>query len=523
MSEDQLIEIINNNTVQGVRNYFQENNISSVNFNNFNQTLLYLVKQNASSEIIEFIIENQHDKSNKEPLFYCIDHENFKIANILLDNDANINGKLFDKRTPHDYCNILEYIRDTLTEEKFDFIFRHKGRTDLVSSRFICYIIINSVKGKFYYERNGFDILRYILNYKYTDHNEYERNLYILNHFLLKCYKNKYPLTNEQITLSVEELERHVTLPFNNFKNKWNIHPVELAISVNNTKLVELLFDYANKHRILLDINRKRSKGIYCLLDVIRNNNEDILRSLFNYANDNDIVLNITDSDIYGNSLLELSLKNNDDCIIESLLNYADDHDILIHIEDCISLLNDHNVHSVNILIDYADRHSLVLNLNVKNSEGKSPLLCACSCRYSMYYVSSMFRHANKNSIILNVNDKDQQGNYPLLNATKYGNQEMVKCLLQYAMEQRIPLIMNDIDQEGNYPLLYAVKFGEINMVKDILCYALEHHIILKIMDNNKNEENPICCAKCNPKMIELLCDYGKSIGIPLKIPENDE
>jgi len=527
ITENQLIHFINDNTIEKVRTYFLENNIASKDFNNFNQTLFHLVKNNASLEIIEFIIEQQHDKNNIKPLFYSIDHENYKLATALLDSNANINGKIFDERTPHDYCNVLEYIRETLTEDKFDFIFKHKGKTDLVSSRFICYIIMNSIKGKFYYERNGFDILRYILNYKYADHDKDKRNSFIINNFLLKYYKNGYPLTNVQISQLVEELEKHVTLSFNNNKNKWNIHPIDLAISVNNRKLVELLLDYANKYHILLDLNHKRKKGIYPLLDTMRNGNEDILRSLFHYADDHQFILNINDSDIYGNRPFEVSLKNNDDYLVECLLQYANDHHLKIDIEDNISLLNKHNVHVLNILIDYADKHSIMLNVNAKNSEGSFPLLSACACRYSGYYINSLFEHANRHSILLNINDKDIKGNYPLLIATKFGNADMVNHLLRYADEHQLILILNDKDEEGNYPLLNAAKFGDITIVKNILQYASQHHIILKLTDENKYGQNPIGCASVHRHgrdIVKMINVYGKKNGIDedvLKVKKN--
>ncbi|OUM60065.1 hypothetical protein PIROE2DRAFT_14257 [Piromyces sp. E2] len=506
ITESQLIQYIDDNSIEKIRTYFQENNVTSKYFNNFNQTLLHLVKNNASFEIIEFIVEQQYDKSNIEPLFYSIDCENYEVATVLLDSDANIKGKIFDERTPHDYCNVLEYIRDTLTEDKFDFIFKHKGKTDLVSSRFICYIIINSVKGKFYYERNGFDILRYILNYKYADHDKEERNLFIINTFFLKHYKNGYSLTNAQISQLVVEFEKHVTLSFNNNKNKWNIHPVDLAVSVNNRKLVELLLDYANKHHILLDLNHKRKKGIYPLLDTMRNGNEDILRSIFHYANEHQIILNVNDSDIYGNRPFEVSLKNNDDYMVECFLQYVDDHHINIDIEESISLLNEHNVHVLNILIDYADKHSIVLNMNTKNSEGKFPLLSACACRYSGYYIDSLFEHVNRHSILLNINDKDDDGNYPLLNATKYGNGDMVNYLFRYADEHQLMITLNDKNKEGNYPLLNAAKFGDINVVKK----------------ENRYGEYPIGCAimhRHGHEIVKMIKDYGKSKGIPINVP----
>ncbi|ORX71014.1 hypothetical protein BCR32DRAFT_297345 [Anaeromyces robustus] len=47
---------------------------------------------NAQKNIIEFIIEQQEDKENIKPLFYAIQLKNFRIANLLLKNKANIDG-----------------------------------------------------------------------------------------------------------------------------------------------------------------------------------------------------------------------------------------------------------------------------------------------------------------------------------------------------------------------------------------------------------------------------------------------
>ncbi|ORX64860.1 hypothetical protein BCR32DRAFT_286808 [Anaeromyces robustus] len=115
--EELLFENIKIKNVIELKNFLKENNIKPENFNTFNKILLYFIKNEneTSIDIIHFIIEQQQkypkniidNNKNKEALFYSIQNNKFKIADLLLlNNNISLNSKDF-KSNPNE--NILEY------------------------------------------------------------------------------------------------------------------------------------------------------------------------------------------------------------------------------------------------------------------------------------------------------------------------------------------------------------------------------------------------------------------------------
>jgi ankyrin repeat protein len=51
--------------------------------------------------------------------------------------------------------------------------------------------------------------------------------------------------------------------------------------------------------------------------------------------------------------------------------------------------------------------------------------------------VQLLIDYANKNKIILNLNEKNENGWYPLLRATDKNNIEMVQLLIDYANKKK--------------------------------------------------------------------------------------
>jgi len=51
--------------------------------------------------------------------------------------------------------------------------------------------------------------------------------------------------------------------------------------------------------------------------------------------------------------------------------------------------------------------------------------------------------YANRNDIILNIDEKDKYGDYPLLQSTFYDNIEIFKLIIEYANRNDIILNMN--------------------------------------------------------------------------------
>jgi len=103
--------------------------------------------------------------------------------------------------------------------------------------------------------------------------------------------------------------------------------------------------------------------------------------------------------------------------------------------------------------------------------------------------VKLLIDYANKNNIILNINDKNKLGNYPLLwSIGKDNSVEITKLLIDYANKNNIILNINDKNKNNYYPLLQSIVFNNVEMVKLLMDYANKNNIILKI--NEKNIEN---------------------------------
>jgi len=58
-NENNLIDVIKGKSINEIKDIFMDNKIKPENFNDFKETLLYLISQDVSFDIIKFIIEAQ--------------------------------------------------------------------------------------------------------------------------------------------------------------------------------------------------------------------------------------------------------------------------------------------------------------------------------------------------------------------------------------------------------------------------------------------------------------------------------
>ena len=162
--EQQLYEIIKDKELKELKKYFIINNIKSENFCNFNKTLSNLIENNASIEIIRYIIEQQNDKENIEPLFYSIKKNNFKVASLLITYGANINGKICKAHNNKSKNrNIVKFLVDNC-ELNFDnlyYIINHDFDMNLITES----IILNLIK------QNKIDLINCIFKFNHYEYN----------------------------------------------------------------------------------------------------------------------------------------------------------------------------------------------------------------------------------------------------------------------------------------------------------------------------------------------------------------
>ncbi|ORX70387.1 hypothetical protein BCR32DRAFT_272389 [Anaeromyces robustus] len=134
-NEKELIEMIQNKTLEEIKEIFLSHEIHSEKLNYFKETVMYLIKENISYDIIKFIFHQQQKRhipiiNNTELLFYSLKFNNFKIAKLLLRNNVwieniNENGD-----------NIIEYLIecDKLNSENLLFILKVVKNSSLITA-----------------------------------------------------------------------------------------------------------------------------------------------------------------------------------------------------------------------------------------------------------------------------------------------------------------------------------------------------------------------------------------------------
>eukprot|EP00833_Pecoramyces_ruminatium_P012474 jgi/Orpsp1_1/1186506/evm.model.d7180000051081.1 len=128
--------------------------------------------------------------------------------------------------------------------------------------------------------------------------------------------------------------------------------------------------------------------------------------------------------------------------------------------------------------------------------------------------VKLLIEYANQHQIILELNEKNDYGNYPLLEAINNNNIEIVKLLIEYANQHQIILELNEINKNEEYPLLKAITCDNIKIVKLLIDYANQHQISLK---NNKSNIFDVFQKNLflsflgfKPEIQKLLVNYEK-------------
>ncbi|ORX82288.1 hypothetical protein BCR32DRAFT_292735 [Anaeromyces robustus] len=272
-----LIEIKSKN-IDEIKKFFEENNINietSESSNNFYEILEYLIDVSSSTELIEFIIGLLSNWKKYNYFYLAVIEEKFKLADVLLKNvdylserynnhryvifefDESCYGS--DKYYSIQYYRVIHGLmkNNCLTKRNLQYLLNH-GYPKIIDTYIFCELI----------RRGENEILEYILNYQPEDE-EYLKNN-ILNKFLIGCYKNKLPLTDEQI---LKILYQRIN---NNTTNEDMVYsvdkiymdccrqcgtpcecsdhtrytPLAVAYCCDNMEAVDLLLDYGEIHNI---------------------------------------------------------------------------------------------------------------------------------------------------------------------------------------------------------------------------------------------------------------------------------
>jgi len=353
-NEKDLIKIIQKNKFDEIKEFFNKNKIESEKLNYFYETLYFLIKENYSLEIINFFIEQQNvfykyqSIDNTGLLYYSIEINNFKVAKLLLKNGARIDNK--DN-------NVIKYLlrKRKLDSEKLLFILNIVKNASLCTINIICEIVKNGTS----------NIFKEIMEYNYYDID------FIINIILL---------SKKNITFTNDELKNYF---YNNNKsiikiNEKNDNEDYLSLviitkdSINVVNNIKLLFEYANRNNIILDINNQCNKFYdYPLCAITRGNYIEVLELFIEYANRNNIILDINDKYSDEKFPLRSILYNNSIEMLKIFIKYAEEKNILINLNVIhyyrnnviMTIANYSSMDIFYILIEYAKKHNIKIKL----------------------------------------------------------------------------------------------------------------------------------------------------------------
>ena len=374
-SEEELIQLIKNESLRKIRTIFRNNII------NFDLDLFL-------NHIIEKPIKNINYIAL---LVYFVEDDYKSCAELLLNSELLVNKDIIKE-----LLNEKRY-KNKLRNRIISSLLDIKNETSLITSDVLCKLI--------YY--NNDTLFETILNFKYKN------NIDVMLKKLLFIYKNKIPLSNEELNTIFFRINKEVINI--NAINENGDYPLIYAFYKGNMTFVKFLIDYAERKNITLDLYTKNRYDKYPLLEAIKKNKTEIVKLLLQYA--------------HAHHKIKLG-----DCnlIMEAVKNK--------------------NIEIVKTLMEYAQKHNIIFDLNKADNYGFYPLLEAVKCTNLLELLMTF---AKNNSIILDLNKSNIRGHYPLLNAIN--NTESIKLLMDYARDNGIILELNEKDNLNIYPILKAI------------------------------------------------------------------
>jgi len=243
--ENQFLKIIRNNDLTEIKNFVNSKRIKLEELNIFSNILLYLIKNNISFEVIDFIIKyadqnnillkiNEKDEDGNFPLLQIINNNNFELLKYLVNYSINHNVIINFNNKDNDGNHPLMKAILNNNKEMVKQLFKHSE----ILNKEMCIKIV-------------------------------------LNEFIIASYKNKNSMTNEEINKYVKIFDK-IIININEKNNKGS-YPLLKSVHKSYTDLVKLQIKYAEFHNITLCIKDKDIKKRYPLVQAIFKNNVEII------------------------------------------------------------------------------------------------------------------------------------------------------------------------------------------------------------------------------------------------------
>jgi len=446
-----IIEILKRNDLEEIQKFINENNIVLKNLNNKNfDILIAAIEYCKSSEIISYIINQVnynsldyrfHSKNNvyeysyksNIPLFTAIAKNKFEIANLLLQNKANMNINLGYNNN----INIFLYLKDqnVMNKENLKFIL-NKG-------------IINN------------NILKYTTFQGYDNilNNEIKIKDEILEETIYQWISDG---KNDLLEVIFKYIINHFDELKNIKVNRYEKEPflekvIKKALNAENFKIIESL---------IKDNNDKEVEFLYILSDVFESYNNDDMNKRNFYYNYSTIDRN------------KSKIKNKNSIKIK-FLNSIDNKELKNKIEkflsrrkDIIEILKKNNLTEFQKFIN--ENNIVLKNLNNKNFD---ILISAIECGVSNEIINHIINKVNYDTLDYCFNNENEEckeyeysfkKNIPLFTAIAKNKFDIADFLLQNKAS------MNFDGDYNNFNIFEYLKDQNV-MNKENLKYILNN------------------------------------------------
>ena len=235
--------------------------------------------------------------------------------------------------------------------------------------------------------------------------------------------------------------------------------------------------DYANKNKIILELNEKEEDGFTPIFGAIQNNNIEMFKMLVEYSIEKGIKLRIDENDIekmISKKYYLCKLKNISKINYKfiELINFCKNKNIIEVIFSRKSyFLKKFNKINKNERIENENRDYEVLEIEneiteiklEKEKKEKEKIKKDLELLRIEKEEKEKKKLEKKNYLVKKINNKRDNNETLLTSECKQGNIEEVKKLIHYGMN------INKKNKDGDTPLLIACKNRNIELVKYLL------------------------------------------------------
>jgi ankyrin repeat protein len=486
-----------------LENYFIEKDIAIKDIrggggsDNFD-LLIYSIENGASLDILKFFITQgqttldlnyttNHHGQEKVPLFSALMNNNFSVADLLLQNKADINYCVNNKEDG----DIIHYLftHASLNNKNLKYILNHGYDTYFLFTNINSSLItdfIRSFKNKF---------LEIIFKHYLFD------NAFIIN--LLKWYKNRTPLSLHHLQGVITKEKNKLNIKENTYENYYhdahkeeNCGAIKILLE-NDGSEPEIIFRRINLYDILemaIKLNDYKFvatilqqydsffsfKGIISEKNFIcssENNNMDIMKLLIEKALNLPIKENKNNNAIaFRTSFGTKNFSSSSSSFPSSSSSSSSSHDL--HKTYSLNIILTMAIESKNMtLVKYlleTEEYSRYIDVNTANENDEFPIISA-------FYANSvdLFKYLLEKGANSNTKNKNGASLLSLVIDRFNYNVKYIKYLFDHNVD------ITAKDASGTYPLIKAIYKDDFDSVLLLIKYGIKHHIDMNITDVN--------------------------------------